>query len=102
VPASVERYVHRSFHRLGRSCAPGRPAPRGLDRIVDRFLELYRRYPADRFRMQIDDEGGTMLSATLVLREELAGCSPRHAAIIDPVLPARIRRALRPLRGAER
>ena len=100
MPADAERYVHRTFHRLPRSCARGRADRRRLDATTARFVELYRRYPADRFGMRIDDESGTMLSATLVLRKELARCSPRHAARIDPVLPPRLRRALRPL-GAD-
>ncbi len=97
MPADAERYVHETFHRLARSCGRGRADRRRLDATTERFIELYRRYPADRFRMRIDDESGTMLSAILVLRDELARCSPRHAAKIDPVVPPRVRRALRPL-----
>lgn len=47
--------------------------------------------------MKIDDERGTMLSAILVIRYELSKCSPRHAAEIDPVLPAKVRAGLTPL-----
>lgn len=97
MPAGVERYVHETFHRLPGSCARGRADRRQLDRTTARFIELYRRYPADRFRMRIDDESGTTLSAILVLRDELARCSPRHAARIDPILPPTVRRALRRL-----
>lgn len=97
VPAPVERYVHRTFHGLSRICGPRRADRDRLDRTTARFLGLYRRYPPARYRVKIDDESGTMLSATLVLREALAECSPRHAARLDPVVPARIRRALRPL-----
>ena len=97
VPGDVERYVHQTLHRLPRSCARGRADRRRLDATTAKFIELYRRYPYDRFRMTIDDESGTMLSASLVLRDELSRCSPRHAAAIDPILPASVRRALRPL-----
>lgn len=102
VPADVERYVHETFHRLPRSCARGRADRQRLDATTATFIELYRSYPSDRFGMTIDDEAGTMLSAILVLRDELARCSPRHAALIDAVLPASVRRALRPLRAAGR
>ena len=98
VPAGVERYVHDTFHRLDSICNRRRANVPALERTVDRFLSLYRRYPADRFRMKIDDETGTTLSAILILRDELSRCSPPTAAPIDPVLPPRIRRALRPLR----
>ena len=101
VPADVERYVHETFHRLDSICNRRRADEPVLERAVERFITLYRRYPADRFRMKIDDETGTTLSAILVLRDELSRCSPRTAAPIDPVLPPRIRRALRPLRGVD-
>jgi hypothetical protein len=97
IPGDVERYVHRTFHRLPRSCNRRGADRRVLDQITTRFIGLYRRYPAPRFRLRIDDESGTMLSAILVLRYELAECSPHHAASIDVVLPPRVRRALRPL-----
>jgi hypothetical protein len=98
VPRSAARYVHEEFHRLPRWCARGRTDRRRLDNTTARFLDLYRRYPAERFRMTIDDESGTMLSAILVLRAALYRCSPRHAALVDSVLPRRVRRALPPLR----
>ena len=98
MPRSAVDDVHRTFHRLPRSCAPGRADRRRLDTTTSRFLELYRRFPSSRYELRIDDESGTMLSVLLVLRDELSRCSPRHAARIDPVLPASIRRALRPLR----
>lgn len=97
VPADTQRYIHETFHRLPRSCNRRRADRTVLDAMPGRFIRLYRRYPAERFRMTIDDESGTMLSAMLVLRNELATCSPRHAALIDPVLPPSVRRALRPL-----
>ena len=97
LPAQDARYVHRTFHRLRRFCAPGRLERRRVAATTTRFLEFYRRYPADRYRMKIDDEWGNMLSAILVLRDELSRCSPRAAARIDPVLPEKVRRALRPL-----
>ena len=99
VPGAVERYVHETFHRLDSVCSRRRADEPVLDSAVERFVALYERYPADRFRMEIDDETGTMLSAILVLRDELSRCSPRTAAPIDAVLPPRVRRALRPLRG---
>ena len=97
LPAQDALYVHRTFHRLPRFCGPGRADRRRLDATTTRFIELFRRYPAERYAFRIDDESGTTLSAILVLRDELSRCSPRHAARIDPVLPATIRRALRPL-----
>jgi hypothetical protein len=101
VPADATRFVHQTFHRLPGFCGRGRTARSRLDVTTTQFVELYRRYPAERFRMRIDDESGTMLSAILVLRDELSRCSPRHAARIDPILPPRVRDALRPLpRGA--
>ena len=102
VPGDVERFVHETFHGLSRRCAPGRADRPRLDVTTAKFVELYRRYPYDRFRMTIDDESGTMLSAILVLRDELSRCSPRHASAIDPVIPASVRRALRPLSNANR
>lgn len=89
--------MHRTFHRLPGFCGRGRTDRGRIDTATTRFLELYRRYPAERFRMRIDDESGTMLSAILVLRDELSRCSPRNAARIDPILPPRVRDALRPL-----
>lgn len=97
LPAEDVRYVHETFHRLPRFCAPGRSDPRRAAAATTRFLELYRRYPADRYRMKIDDESGNMLSAILVLRDELSRCSPRPAARIDTILPEQARRALGPL-----
>ena len=102
VPPGVQRYVHATFHRLDSICARGRANEPALERVVARFVSLYRRYPSDRFRMKIDDETGSTLSTILVLRNELLWCSPRTAAPIDAVLPSRIRRALRPLRGDRR
>lgn len=95
MPAGVRRYIHSTFHDLPRSCARGRVDEPILDRTTTTFISLHRRYPAARYRVQIDDESGTTLSAILVLRDELTRCSPRHAAAIDAVLPASIRRALR-------
>lgn len=97
VPPAVQRYLHRTLHRLPRSCSPRRADPRALTATTRRFLALYRRYPHERYEMAYHDESGTMLSAILVLRNELATCSPRHAARIDPVIPPKLRRALRPL-----
>lgn len=97
MPAADVRFVHQTFHRLPRFCRPARADRQRLSAVTARFVQLYRRYPADRYGMQIDDEAGTMLSAILVLRDELSRCSPPHAARIDPVLPAEVRRALRPL-----
>jgi hypothetical protein len=99
VPAAVERQVHRTLHRLPRICTRRRADTAALERITRSFVVWFRRYPANRYEMQIDDERGTMLSAILVLRHELAKCSPRHAAEIDPVLPQSIRASLTPLRA---
>ena len=97
MPRSAVDYVHRTFHRLPRSCGPQRTDRRQLDLTTSRFLDLYRRFPPRLFDLKIDDEPGTMLSVLLILRDELSRCSPRHAARIDPALPDRVRRALRPL-----
>jgi hypothetical protein len=97
VPAAVEQQVHRALHRLPRICTRRRVDSAALARITSSFVVWYRRYPADRYEMRIDDERGTMLSAILVLRHELARCSPRYAAEIDPVLPENIRASLTPL-----
>jgi hypothetical protein len=99
IPAAVEQQVHRTLHRLPRVCSRRRTDVAAIDRITTAFVAWYRRYPADRYEMQIDDERGTMLSAILVLRYELAKCSPRHAARIDPVLPPKVRAGLTPLRA---
>lgn len=101
IPPGVQRDVHETFHRLPRSCSRRRADEAVLTRTTQTFLTLYRRYPPERFALTIDDESGDMLSAILVLRYELATCSPRHAASIDPVLPPAIRRGLSPLRGAQ-
>ena len=98
MPRPAVDYVHGTFHRLPRSCTPGRADRQRLDTTTARFLELHRRYPPDRFELRIDDESGTMLSVLLILRDELSRCSPPHAARIDAVLPRSVRRALRPLR----
>lgn len=99
MPAETQRYVHEVFHRLPRSCGRERAESADrpmLERTTERFIGLYRRYPADRFRLSIDDESGSMLSVLLVLRYELAACSPDDAASIDRILPAEIRRGLTP------
>lgn len=98
IPRPAVDYVHETFHRLPRSCAPGRADRQQLDTTTSRFLALYRRFPPSRFGLRIDDESGTMLSALLILRDELSRCSPGHAARIDPALPESVRRALRPVR----
>jgi hypothetical protein len=98
MPAGTQRDVHEVFHRLPRSCGRDRADEPMLERTTARFIGLYRRYPADRFRLTVDDESGSMLSVLLVLRAELAACSPDDAATIDRVLPVQIRRGLPPLR----
>ena len=103
LPAQDARYVHRTFHRVSRFCAPGTIDPRRVAATTTGFVELHRHYPASRYRMRIDDEWGTMLSAILVLRDdELSRCSPRQAARIDPVLPEKVRRTLSPLPAPSR
>ncbi|MDP1846975.1 MAG: hypothetical protein Q8K79_04205 [Solirubrobacteraceae bacterium] len=96
VPRDVQNNVHQTFHSLPSWCGRGRAANVRLDATATTFIALYRRFPSDRFRMTIDDESGSMLSAILVPRDELSRCSPRHAAKVDPVLPPTVRRALRP------
>lgn len=97
VPIAVQRDVHAMLHRLSRVCGRRRADTEALERTTRAFTRYYRRYPSRRFRLQIDDESGTMLSAILVLRAALARCSPGRAREVDKLLPARIRRALRPL-----
>lgn len=99
IPATVEREAHRMLHSLPRVCGRRRTNASALDDITSKFVAWYRRYPANRYELRIDDEEGTMVSAILVVRHELAKCSPRHAAEIDPVLPPKIRAALMPLRS---
>jgi hypothetical protein len=80
IPAETQREVRDVFHRLPRFCGRD-PADRAeeatLERTTARFIGFYRRYPADRFRLAIDDESGSMLSALLVLRAELAALQQR-------------------------
>lgn len=98
MPQSAQRYIHRTFHRFERVCTPRTRDEDRLDDATARFIGLYRRYPPERFALEIDGERGTMLSAILVLRYELSRCSRRHAAAVDRVLPPDVRRALTPLR----
>ncbi len=98
IPRAVQRDVHASLHRLPTIC--GREVDsRAIERITGAFIDYYERYPSDSFRLQIDDEGGSTLSAILVLRYELSRCSPSSARRVDEVLPRRVRRALGPLEG---
>lgn len=97
IAAPVEHELHATLHALPRVCSRRDSDPAALGRVTGRFIDWYRRYPYDRYEIKIDDESGTMLSAILVLRYELASCSPIHAAKIDAVLPAKIRNGLKPL-----
>lgn len=94
VPGDVQHTVHTALHALPRLCRGRRPNSRALDRTTLIFIRYYKRYPSRRFRLQIDDESGTMLSAVLVLRQELSRCSPRLTVKVDTVLPADVRQAL--------
>lgn len=94
VPDDVQHTVHTALHALPRLCGGRRPNSRALDRTTRIFIRYYKRYPSRRFRLQIDDESGTMLSALLVLRQDLSRCSPRLTVKVDRVLPADIRLAL--------
>jgi hypothetical protein len=96
IPPRVQRDVHASLHRLPAICSR-QVDSRALERTTRAFIHYYERYPSHRFRLQVDDERGSMLSAILVLRYELSRCSPRWAKRVDEVLPPRVRRALRPL-----
>lgn len=98
IPAAEQRFVHRAFHDLPRVCADRKGRAAALERVTTRFVGLFERYPAEGFELVIDQEGGTMLSAILVLRNELRSCAPAQARRIDTVLPVRIRTALTPLR----
>lgn len=87
--------MHSRLHELRRIC--GRTVRRAAVAETARaFLRYHRRYPPERYRMQIDDEAGTTFSALLVVRDRLRRCSPRWTRAIDAVLPERVRRALRP------
>ena len=95
IPAPVQRDIHSRLHRLPRIC--GRDVrPAAVGRTARMFLRYRRRYPPDRFRLRVDDEGGTTFSALLVVRDRLRRCSPRWTRAIDATLPVRLRRALRP------
>ena len=95
IPGSVQRDIHDRLHQLRRIC--GRNVRLGaVARTARAFLRYHRRYPATRYRMQIDDEAGTTFSALLVVRDRLRRCSPRWTRAVDAVLPERVRRALRP------
>ena len=95
IPAHVQRDIHTRLHELpgicGRKVRPG-----AVGRTARAFLRYQRRYPADRYRLRVDDESGTTFSALLVVRDRLRRCSPRWTRAIDATLPARVRRALRP------
>lgn len=95
IPGDVQRTVHTTLHDLPRLCRRGPTDARALERATRTFIRYYGRYPSRRFRLQIDDESGTMLSALLVLRNELTRCSVRLTDTVDRALPAAIRRALR-------
>lgn len=88
--------MHKTLHDLPRLCRPGRPDTRALTRATLALVRYYKRFPSRRCRLQIDDESGSMLSALLVLRDELTGCSARLTKTVDEVLPTDIRRALGP------
>jgi len=87
--------VHKTLHDLPRLCLQSRPDTRELKEAARVFIQYYERFPSQRFRLQIDEESGSMLSALLVLRAELTRCSVRLTKSVDRVLPFRIRRALR-------
>lgn len=102
VPAAVQRDVHVRVHDLARICRRRGPNRAALARTTATFIRYFERYPSQRFRMQIDDEQGSTLSALLVLRHALRRCSQPLAARVDEVLPADIRRGLSPLRAGRR
>jgi len=95
IPGDVQRTVHATLHELPRLCRREPADGRALEQATRSFIRYYARYPNQRFRLQIDDESGTMLSALLVLRQELTRCSVRLTEEVDRTLPAGIRRALR-------
>lgn len=95
IPAGVQREIHSRLHELRRICGR-RVRPAAVASTARAFLRYQRRYPADRYRMRIDDEGGTTFSALLVVRNRLRRCSSKWTRAIDATLPPRVRRALRP------
>lgn len=94
MPLAVQRDVHARLHELARTCRPKAADKAALGRTTTAFTRYYKRYPSRRFRMQIDDEQGTTLSALLVLRHALRRCSPRLARQVDETLPADITKGL--------
>lgn len=98
IPAPVEAEIHASLHELPRLCNSRKAGGPALERSTAALIRYYRRYPSGRFALRIDGESGSMLSVLLVVRQRLAGCSPRLARTIDRVLPPDISRALRPPR----
>lgn len=98
VPAPVERAVHAGLHALPRAYRRGSSGRATLRRTTRSFIRYYRQYPSNRYGLRIDDESGTMLSALLVLRQELLGCDRALATEIEAVLPRDLQRG-RPRRG---
>lgn len=92
VPGGVEREVHARLHALPRDCNRGRAGKESLRQTTRSFIRYYRQYPSGRYRLQIDGESGTMLSALLVVREELLTCAPALAREITAVLPRNLQR----------
>lgn len=87
LPARQAAKIHSSLHKLARLCRQrnrqGTEAE-GLRHEVVRFITFSRRFPTARF--QIHDESGTMLSALLVVREELSSCDPALVREVEPAI----------------
>lgn len=92
--------IHAQLEQVGRACTPrGVPAAKA-DRLawnVDSLIAKSRRYPTQRF--QIHDETGSMVSALLVIRQELLTCDRRLAKRVERMLPQRVRAGLGRARG---
>lgn len=93
IPTADLDRVHAALHDIGERCFPQPstdPASReALDADASVITSFAARYPDIRF--SIDDESGTALSLLLAARDDLAGCRPGAAAVIDAALPAAYR-----------
>jgi hypothetical protein len=93
IPTADLDRVHAALHDIGERCYPQPstdPASReALDADAAVITSFAARYPDIRFN--IDDESGTALSLLLAARDDLTGCRPGAAAVIDAALPAAYR-----------
>jgi hypothetical protein len=93
IPTADLDRIHAALHDIGQRCFPQPltdPASReALDADAAVITSFAAHYPDIRF--SIDDESGTALSLLLAARDDLAGCRPGAAAVIDAALPAAYR-----------